>query len=192
MRTFGFTTTGVQPTWIVLNEISSSQWPSSATYRSWLETVVHTLHVDDGHEIILYAPFDHPGANAADWQTLAADAYIAPENYQSGAEIESLNFSLSAVQANYQLTKTSYAALGVPVSRLFLGEDYSQTTAGTDYGRSGVSMDDWNEAIEVRSQAIHNVGFYGSISYDWGKDAMGVLEDEMIQYEQTYRAQILP
>ena len=98
----------------------------------------------------------------------------------------------AAVQANYQLTKTSYAALGVPASRLFLGEDYSQTTAGTDYGRSGVSMDDWNEAIEVRSQAIHNVGFYGSISYDWGKDAMGVLEDEMIQYEQTYRAQILP
>ena len=101
-------------------------------------------------------------------------------------------FSLSTVQANYQRTETTYNNLGVPTSRLFLGEDYAQTTSGTSYGRAGVSMDDWDHAIELRSQAIHNVGFYGSISFAWSKNAMGVLEDEMTHYEDTYRAQTLP
>jgi hypothetical protein len=35
-------------------------------------------------------------------------------------------------------------------------------------------MADWDQAITVRSQAIHNVGFYGSISYAWGDNASGL------------------
>ena len=65
-----FTTTGVQPTWIVLNEMSSSLWPPDAnqSYRDWMKTVVHTLHLTYGHEVILYTPFPNPGAHPADWQ----------------------------------------------------------------------------------------------------------------------------
>ena len=61
----GFTSTGPKPNWIVLNEISSSLWPSDATYRAWAGAVVHALKNTYGYNVILYAPFANPGANAA-------------------------------------------------------------------------------------------------------------------------------
>jgi hypothetical protein len=80
----GFTSTGPRPDWIILNEISSSLWQNNPTYRAWARDVVHALKSTYGYQVILYAPFANPGANASDWQAIAADAYIGVENYLSG------------------------------------------------------------------------------------------------------------
>jgi hypothetical protein len=143
----GFTTTGPKPDWLVLNEISSGLWQSDSAYRTWAAAVVHALRTTYGYKVILYAPFANPGANAADWQAVAADAYIGVENYLSGSEVKAHSFSVSWCQGQYQSSVTSYSSLGVPQARLMLGEYFAQTTSGTGYGRAGVSSNDWDSAI---------------------------------------------
>ena len=187
-----FTSTGQQPTWIVLNEISSSLWPGDASYRQWVKDVVFKLHVVYGHEVVIYAPFDHPGANAADWQYVAKYAYIAAENYLDGAAINASGNSVAWCQSQYQLTKTSYANLGVPASRLILGEDFAQTVSGTGWGRSGVSYAGWDNALIARGHAAQNLAFPGFISYGWGKNGMLVPEADMVHFEDTYLSVPLP
>ncbi len=54
------------PTWVILNEISSSQWPSNATYRSWIKSVVYNLNHTHGRSVLILAPFQNPGNNSAD------------------------------------------------------------------------------------------------------------------------------
>lgn len=188
-----FTSTGMQPTWIVLNEISPSLWPSRQDYRDWVKTVVHTLHVVYGHEVIIYSPFANPNANSADWQALTNDAYIGVENYLSGAELKSHSFSTSWAQSQYQTSLNAYGSLGVSASRLIEGEEYAMTTAGNGYGRDGVSYDDWDATIIARAGALHSLGtYYGTIGYAWGKNAMLDTLDDQIHFIQTYRAQTLP
>ncbi len=188
----GFTSLGPRPDWIVLNEISSGNWPSDATYRAWVRGVIHALKATYGYNVIIYSPFPNPGANGADWQALANDAYIGIENYLSGAEIQSHAFSVSYCQSQYQSSISSYTALGVPRAKLMLGEHFAQTTSGTGWGRSGVSSNDWDTAISVRSQAAQNVAFTGYLTYAWSKNAMLVSEDELIHFEDTYRTNLLP
>jgi hypothetical protein len=190
--TGNFTATGPRPNWVVLNEISSGTWPSSQTYRTWVENVVHALRVTYGYTVILYSPFTNPANNNSDWQALGADAYIAVENYLSGQEIAAQGFSVSWCQGIYQSSIPSYNGLGVPTSRLILGEHFGQTLANTGYGRSGVSSNNWDSAINARSQAALNAAFAGYIGYDWGNDDMGALENEMVHYEDTYAAHPLP
>lgn len=188
-----FTSTGIQPTWIALNEISGSQWPASQAYRDWVKTVVHALHVTYGHEVLLFAPFSNPASNGADWQAVAQDAYIGVENYLSGTEMQSHGFSVSWAQSQYQSSIDTYAARGVPASRLIETEEYAMTKAGNGYGRDGVSFADWDTTIINRDQAIHNVGaYYGSIGYAWGKNAILDTEADQIHFIQTNRAQTLP
>jgi hypothetical protein len=188
-----FTSTGVQPTWIVLNEISPSLWPSSQQYRDWVKTVVHSLHVTYGHEVIVYSPFANPGNNSADWKALTKDAYIGVENYLSGAEMQNHGFSVSWAMSLYQTSINAYGNLGVPASRLIEGEEYSMTNAGAGYGRDGVSYADWDTTIINRAAAIDAVGqYYGSIGYAWSKNAMLDSEADQIHFIQTYRAQALP
>src|SRR5439155_6174845 len=97
-----FTTNGLVPTWISLNEISSTLWPGDQIYRNWVKTVVHALHVIYGHEVLLFAPFSNPAANSADWQSVAQDAYIGVENYLSGAEMQAQNFSVTWDKLQYK------------------------------------------------------------------------------------------
>jgi hypothetical protein len=73
-----------------------------------------------------------------------------------------------------------------------LGEEFTQSTAGADYGRSGVSSNDWDTAILARNQAAQNVGFAGFLSYAWGGNAMLVSDDELIHHEDIYRTNQLP
>jgi hypothetical protein len=188
----GFTSTGPKPDWIVLNEISSGLWQSDATYRAWAGAVVHALKNTYGYNVILYAPFANPGANASDWQAIAADAYIGIENYLSGSAVKANGFSISWCQSQYQSSIASYTGLGVSRAKLMLGEEFPQTTTGTQYGRSGVSSNDWDTVIVVRTQAAQNVGFAGFLSYAWSGNAMLVPDDELIHYEDTYRTNQLP
>jgi len=187
-----FTVTGPRPNWVVLNEISSGTWPTDQTYRTWVEGVVQALHTTYGYSVIVYSPFANPANNSADWQTVAANAYIAVENYLSGQEILAENFSISWCQGVYQSSITNYNALGVPTSQLILGENFSQTLANAGYGRSGVSSNDWDNAINARSQAALNASFAGFIGYAWDGDDMEVSENEMISYENIYAANPLP
>jgi len=187
-----FSATGPRPDWVVLNEISSGTWPGNQAYRTWVRDVVHALHNTYSYSVIIYSPFPNPGANDADWQAVAADAYIAVENYLSGQEVQANSFSVSWCQSQYQSSLTSYNARGVPTSRLLLGEHFAQTVADTGYGRSGVSSNAWDSAIAARSLAAKNVGFAGFIGYAWDKNGLGVSEDEMIHFEDTYATNPLP
>ncbi len=187
-----FTSSGTKPGWVILNEISSGVWPANQMYRTWVSGVVQTLQNTYGYSVVLFSPFTNPANNNADWQAIATNGYIAVENYLSGQEILAQNFSVSWCQSVYQSSIVSYNALGVPTSRLLLGEHFAQTVLNTGFGRSGVSSNDWDHAINARSQAAANAGFAGFIGYAWDKDGMNVDTNEMIHYEDTYAANALP
>lgn len=187
-----FMNTGPRPDWIVLNEISGSQWPTNQDYCAWVEDVVHALHTTYGYSVIVYSPFPTVAGNDASWQAVSADAYIAVENYLSGQEVGAQDFSVSWCQSQYENTVNTYNARGVPTSRLILGEHFGQTVAGTGWGRAGVSSNDWDSAIRARDAALLETGFAGFIGYDWGNDDMGVSTNEMIHFEDTYAADPLP
>ncbi len=187
-----FTTTGPKPNWIVLNEISTSLWQNDSAYRLWVRDVVHALKTTFGYNVILYSPFPNPGANNSDWQNVAADAYIGIENYLSGAEVQANGFSVSYCQGQYQSSITSYTGRGVPRAKLMLGEHFAQTLAGTGYGRSGISSNNWDITIPVRDQAAINAGFSGFLSYAWGGNDMGVSTNEQLHFEDTYATNRLP
>ena len=183
-----FTSTGPAPKWVILNEISGSLWPSNATYRTWLIDTMARLHEFYGYDPIVYSPFGNPAANDASWQLLSKDAYIGVEQYLSGEEVKNNNFSVAWAQSVYQSSKTSYLARGVPADHIFIGEHFGQTTAGTGWGRAGVSAADWKHAIQVRDQAIYNVNFAGFLSYAWGKNGMQVSDAELTSYEDAHMA----
>lgn len=188
----GFTTNGSAPAWVILNEISAGTWPGNATYRTWVYDVVHRLHVTYGYNVILFSPFPNPGANDASWQLVSQDAYIGVENYLSGSEIKAQNFSVSWCQSQYQSSMNSYLARGVPRDHIFLGEDFQQTTTGTGWGRDGVTLAEWDQAIIARSTAARNIAFAGYLTFAWGKNNMNATDDEIIHFIDTYAAQSLP
>jgi hypothetical protein len=187
-----FTNTGVKTTWVVINEISGSQWPGNADYRAWLRTCIGRLKATYGHSIILAAPFANPANNAADWVPLSGNCYIGIEKYLSGADINASGNSVSWCQTQYQSSKTSYLNLGIAASQLYLFEHFAHTTSGIAWGRAGVSYAGWDNAINARSTAAHNVAFAGFVGYAWDKNGMGVSEADMIHFEDTYRAKTLP
>ncbi len=187
-----FTSAGPAPNWILVNEISAGQWPGNAAYRAWVHDAVHKLKNTYGYNVVLLSPFPNPGRNDADWQAVAEDAYIGIEQYLSGEEIQANGNSVAWCQSQYHSSKNSYIARGVPESKLFLIEHFGQTTSGIAWGRTGVSAAQWDTTIQVRAQAARNIGFAGFISYAWGKNAMEVTDDELIQGEDTYRREPLP
>jgi hypothetical protein len=48
-----FTTYGPRPDWVILNEISSSQWPANDTYRQWTTNVVHILATQYAYKVLI-------------------------------------------------------------------------------------------------------------------------------------------
>jgi hypothetical protein len=187
-----FTNTGVKTKWVILNEISAGLWPSNAGYRAWLRTLVARLNNVYAHEVILFSPFSSPGANGADWVPLSVNCYIAIEKYLSGAAVNANGNSVAWCAAQYQASKNAYINLGVGASRLYLAEHFAQTVAGTAWGRSGVSYAGWDNAIKARADGAKQVGFAGFVGYAWGKNAMGVSEADMVHFQNTYRAKVLP
>jgi hypothetical protein len=189
-----FTHTGARPEWLILNEISAGRWPVDAAYRKWVAEVVSILNDKDHFSVVLCAPFERPGAHAEDWQAVAANACIGIECYLGGKVIKDHAFSATWCEAQYRASKEKYMHLGVPSDRLFLVEDFANTENAADktWGREGVSAEDWDKAIMVRSAASHKVGFAGFIGYGWSGDGMKVPDDELIHFENTYKTQLLP
>jgi hypothetical protein len=186
------TSGGVKPTWVVLNEISGSQWPSNSGYRAWLRTCIGRLKATYGHSIILCAPFTHPANNAADWVPLSGNCYIGIEGYLSGAAVNASGNSVSWCQTQYQSFKTSYLNLGISSSKLYLVEHYANTVSGIAWGRSGVSYAGWDNAIKTRCTAMKNVGFAGCVGFGWDHNGMGVSEADQCHFEDTYASKVLP
>src|SRR5687767_9889493 len=134
------TKNGARPEWLILNEISASQWqlnpgvPSLSEHRTWVIDTVTLLNDVYGYKVITYSPYETVGtANAPSWQALAAKSYIGIESYQSGTEVwnsGTTNASrLAWVQGKYQSSKNTYMAAGVPESRLFISEHFANTNA---------------------------------------------------------------
>ncbi|MSU58725.1 MAG: hypothetical protein EXS35_11235 [Pedosphaera sp.] len=190
--TNGFTATGPRPDWIMLNELSSGLWTGDAAYRPWAAAVVRELKTNYGFNVILFSPFPNPGNNNSDWQAVSSNAFIAIENYLDGAQIKANGYSVSWCQGQYQSSITSYTNRGVPRAKLILTEHFAQTVAGTNWGRSGISSNEWDQAISARSLAAKNVAFPGFATYAWAKNAMLVGDDEIIHFEDAYRTNPLP
>lgn len=192
-----FTNTGVICTWIVINEISAGTWPDNQTYRTWVHDVVHRLKNTYGHKVILLSPFQTVAANDADWQAVSQDAYIAIECYLSGEELRQDGRTTIAqmkawAETQYQASKNSYLARGISSTKLFLAEHYGQTFSGTGWGRAGTTTSTWTNCIIARCQAMHDVGFAGTVGYAWGSNPMGTGESYLISFEQAYASQPLP
>jgi hypothetical protein len=186
------TSGGVKPTWVVVNEISGSLWPTNATYRAWLRTAMARLHQTYGHSIILCAPFTNPVNNASDWVPLSGNCFISIEGYLTGAAVNGSGNSASWCQSQYQSFKTSYLNLGISSAQIYLIEHYANTVSGTAWGRSGVSSAGWDNAIKARITGMKNAGFAGYVGFGWEHNGMGISETEQDQHEDTYASQALP
>jgi len=200
---------GPRPEWLILNEISASQWqlnpgvPSLSEHRTWVIDTVTLLNDVYGYKVITYSPYETVGtANAASWQALAAKSYVAIESYQSGTEVWNSGSTNAArltwVQGKYQNSKNTYLTAGVPSSKLFVSEHFANNNAITDtgaaagWGRAGLaSASDWDQVIMLRQDAIKNVGFAGFLAYNWGGNGMGVTQAEQIQHEYYYRSRLV-
>jgi hypothetical protein len=103
---------------------------------------------------------------------------------------------VSFCQNKYQSYFDSYHILGVAYANIFLTEHYSQTLAGTSYGRAGVSYAGWDNAIKTRASAIHNIfvkgDIQGYVSYGWAGNPMLVSEADQCHFEDTYASKQLP
>ena len=188
-----FTSTGVKPTWIALNEISSA-WVTDANYRAWVIAVASRLKNTYGHTVITFTFYDNVGtANATSWQNLAAVSYIAVEKYLSGATVNANGNSVSWCQSQYQSSLDAWLNnTGVARSQLYFGEDFAQTTTGSVFGRGGCSYAGWDNAIKARADAAHNIGFSGYFSFAWNWNQMNVSDADLIHFENTYAAKTLP
>src|SRR5688572_23859668 len=206
------TKNGPRPEWLILNEISASQWqlnpgvPSLSKHRTWVIDTVTLLNDVYGYKVITYSPYETVGtANAPSWQALAAKSYVAIESYQSGTEVWNSGANsasrLAWVQGKYQSSKNTYLAAGVPESRLFISEHFANNNATyvdnqgvtrtTGWGRAGLaSAADWDTVLQLRQDAIYNVGFEGFLAYNWGGNAMGVTQAEQLQHEYFYRSRL--
>jgi hypothetical protein len=203
------TNNGPRPDWLILNEISASQWqlnpgvPSLSEHRTWVIDTVTLLNDVYGYKVITYSPYETVGsANAPSWQALAAKSYIAVESYQSGPEVWNSGATNAArlawAQGQYQDSKDTYLAAGVPESKLFVSEHFANNAAKTDtgitavWGRAGLaSAADWDTVIQIRQDAIYNVGFAGFLAYNWGGNGMGVSQAEQLQHEYYYRSKLV-
>jgi autotransporter-associated beta strand protein len=191
---------GSKPQWLILNEISSSVWQDTTQkgidYRNWLVDCVTRLHDVHGFSVVTFAPFATVGtARAADWQRVAAKSYIGIENYLSGAEVmnggSDYASRLAWAQSQYQASKSTYMAAGVTFDRLFLGEHFGNTVSGIGYGRSGIASSDWDTVLQIRQDAIRNIGFPGFLAYNWGGNTMGITTAEQLQHEYWYRTRLV-
>ena len=63
--------------------------------------------------------------------------------------------------------------------------------SSSGWGRAGLaSAADWDTVIQLRQDAIYNVGFAGFLAYNWGGNGMGVTQAEQIQHEYYYRSRL--
>jgi hypothetical protein len=163
--------------WLVLNEVDSSTWngSSGSAYRTWLVNTMSAFNAAGYKNIILYAENSLAGGTyASTWQAITQYAHIGDECYIDGQVVQSDNFSVSTLQAVYQASYNAWTSgSGISAANLILGEHFSvnEYAPSTYWGADGISGTAWEEAIEARDIAIHNIPFGGFIGYAWDKDA---------------------
>lgn len=180
------------PEWFIVNELSTGLWPDSAAYRQYVKAFAAKLSGTYGKSVMIASPFPAPAANAADWAALAADAFIVVEVQLTGAEVNANGNSVAWCKQQYQASVDAYSAVGVPLTRLMLVDNFANSEAGAGWGREGVSKQGWLNAIQVRAEAASQLGFAGYWSYAWGNNAMGDDEVTRLELEAAYAAQTLP
>ena len=199
--------------WLVLNEVDTSTWTGSsgAAYRTWLVGTMKGLHDAGYGNIILYAQSrtDSPTAianttYASTWQSIAQYAHIGSETYINGQVVKAANYSVSTLQGMYQASYNAWTSTangaGLAASSVFLGEHFSvnnyDPSGNTYWGADGLSGTEWQQAIEARDVAIHNIPFGGFIGYAWDKNAQatGVAATDLasqISYERAYASTLV-
>lgn len=180
------------PEWFIVNEISAGLWPDDASYRQFVIDFATAMDVDYDKSVIIAAPFSGPGNHPGDWAALADHAFVGAEVYLSGTAINAAGNSVNWCRDQYQAAVDDYAAVGVPLNRLVLVEHFGQTTPDKTWGRAGVSVAGWHNAIEARSAAAHQIDFAGYVSYAWSWNLMHETDDNRFDFMETYVQQVLP
>jgi hypothetical protein len=180
------------PTWFIVNEISAGLWPSNPSYRDYVVAFAKSMKNDHGRKVVIAAPFETPGNNAAWWGEVSKYAFIGAEVYLSGKEVNSHSNSVAWCQSQYQASINAYAAVGVAKSRLFLLEHFGNTDPSKGWGRAGVSVAGWKNAITARAKAIQNLGFAGFASYGWGGNDLHAPEADRLSFMATYLGNPVP
>lgn len=179
------------PKWFFVNEISAGSWPDDAAYRAWVIAFAKRMRAR-GREVIVAAPFDRPGHHASDWSALADAAHVAAEVYLTGAAVNASGNSVSFCEGRYRDAAEAYGALGVPLERLFLVEHFGGTAKGATWGRAGVGVPGWKNAIHARAKAARKIGFAGFVSYSWAGNQMHDPDATRLSFEDTYASEVLP
>ena len=180
------------PKWFIVNEISKSLWPSDAVYRQYVRSFAARMAQTYSKSVVVASPFPAPAANAVDWTALAGNAYVAVEVQLTGKEVNGNANSVSYCKAQFQASATAYAGVGVSLARLMLVDSYADSAAATGFGRQGVSMAGWTNAIAARAQGAHEVGFAGYVSYAWANNEMADTPATRTGFEDSYLANPLP
>jgi hypothetical protein len=193
MTTLGARFPSGVPQWIVMNEISAGTWPDDAAYRAWVVAFAKRMKTTYGKNMIVAAPFTHPGYHADAWSALSKYAFIAAELYLTGKEINKSGNSVSYCRDKYESSIASYENVGVPRSRLMMIEHFGSTASDAKWGRAGVSVAGWKNAIVARSKAAKEAGFAGYLSYSWGSNQMHETQAQRLEYVDAYaKTDVLP
>jgi hypothetical protein len=183
--------TGV-PEWFIVNEISTSQWPSDAAYRTYVRAFAARLAQNYSKSVVVASPFPAPAANAADWTALAGNAYVAVEIQLTGKDVNGNGNSVAWCKTQLEASVTAYGNQGVGLGRLMLVDNYANSAATTGFGRQGVSAAGWKNAIDAREQAAKQVGFAGYISYAWANNEMADTAPTRTGFEDDYLGNPVP
>jgi hypothetical protein len=176
---------GKLPQYVIVNEISAGTWPANAEYRQYVVDFASTL-AEAGKTPIVAAPFDAPKSNADSWSALAKVGYVAAEIQITGPEVVA---DAGYAQRTLENSVSAYGHLGVAKSRLMFLDNYSNSTPGTEWGRSGVSLDDWKKVIVARTNAAAAVRFAGYVSYAWEGNTGESSSATRIGLEKLYASQ---
>jgi hypothetical protein len=198
---------GSPPTWFVVNEVSRAGWEGEGSdgdgsrYRAYVVDFVTRLARHYGRKVILCTPYVTPppasqggkaAAQAASWKAIAREAIIAAEVQMTGAAVEADTDLPTTAIGN---TVAAYAALGIDTrQRLMIVDNFSNTKPGTEFGRAGASIAEWETAIDLRAHAYRAWSSHlrGYLSYGWAGNEMGSTSHTRIEFEQRYGAQSLP
>lgn len=182
------------PTYVILNEISKGAWKSSMAYRQYVVDFVRRLHEAHGLVPVVASPYALPKqfTDGKSWSAVAKWAFIADEVQLTGREVKDSGFSVDAARRTYQASIDSYAAVGVPKSRLMILDNFSNTKADETFGRAGVSREDWIRAIRVRAQAAGSLNAVGYVSYAWSGNWMHDTSANRLAYMHAYASEAVP
>jgi hypothetical protein len=178
---------GFDTDWVFSNEISYSQWRTSANeeYRLWLVAFVESL-ASAGLTPAVYSPITDPRSEGDKWSALAAAGHVAVEGYLDAASVARAHDASAYSATQYAAIRASYEALGVPVDRCILVEHYSQTAGGTGWGRGGLALDDWLGVIGARIAGAREAGFTRFASYGWGYNPMSAPDSDIVATATAY------